>query len=112
MLPRLVASDNRDPALLRQARALMEPLRAEGIAYAQLALASRPDSTPFLGEIPCPALVVTGERDALVPLPESGIFAAGFARGRLEVVEGAGHLLSFEKPARFNAILKTWLDRL
>lgn len=112
MLPRMLASDNRDTALLHSARALMEPLRADGIAQAQIALADRPDSTPFLSAIACPALVVAGEKDAVVPLAESGIFAAGFQRGRLEVVEGAGHLLAWEKPAKFNAILETWLDRL
>ena len=112
MLPRMVASGNRDTALLRSVRALMDPLRADGIAHAQIALADRPDSTPSLTAIACPALVVAGERDSVVPLSESGIFAAGFRRGRLEVVEGAGHLLSWEKPARFNEILETWLDRL
>jgi pimeloyl-ACP methyl ester carboxylesterase len=90
----------------------MDPLRAEGIAYAQLALASRPDSSPLLSAVPCPALVVAGEKDAIVPLPEAGIFAAGFRRGRLEVLEGAGHLLTWEKSGEFNGVLEKWVDRL
>jgi pimeloyl-ACP methyl ester carboxylesterase len=89
----------------------MEPLRADGIAYAQLALASRPDSSALLWAVPCPALVVAGEKDAIIPLAEAGIFAAGFRQGRLEVVEGAGHLLTWEKPGEFNAVLEKWVER-
>jgi len=110
MLPRMASSECRDPSVFASIRALMEPLRPEGIAYAQLALAARPDSTPSLPHFTGPALVVAGEMDAVVPLEESGIFAAGFRHGRLEVVEGAGHLLSWEKPREFGAILGKWLD--
>jgi 3-oxoadipate enol-lactonase len=112
MLPRMPASGNKDPNLLAAIRALMEPLRAEGIAFAQLALASRPDSTPHLAKVVCPALVVAGEKDAIIPLEESGIFAAGLRDGRLEVVEGAGHMLSWEKPAEFHAALAKWADKI
>jgi len=111
MLPRMASEDNRDPHVLRAIRALMDPLRADGIACAQLALASRPDSSALLSALACPALVVAGEKDAIVPLSEAGIFAAGFRKGRLEVVEGAGHLVGWEKPAEFNAILEKWVDR-
>ena len=112
MLPRMPASGNNDPNLLRAIRALMEPLRADGIAFAQLALASRPDSTPLLAKVACPALVVAGEKDAIIPLEESGIFAAGLRDGRLEVVEGAGHMLSWEKPAEFHAAFAKWADKI
>lgn len=112
MAPKMLPTGQRDPSVLAQVRSLMEPLRADGIAHAQLALASRPDSTPSLGSISCPALVVAGERDAVVPLSESGIFAANFANGRLEVIEGAGHLLSWERPREFEAILTKWLGSL
>ena len=112
MAPRMLPPKEQTPNRIAEVRTLMEPLRAEGIAHAQLALAARPDSTPFLGAIPCPALVVAGERDALSPLDESGIFAAGFRDGRLEVVEGAGHLPSWQKPREFDAALSGWLDRI
>lgn len=112
MLARMPASDSRDPSLLRAIRSLMDPLRAEGIAQAQLALASRPDSTPLLPRVRHPALVVAGEKDAIVPLEESGVFAAGFPDGRLAVVEGAGHMLSWEKPEEFHAALGKWADKI
>ena len=112
MLPRMPASGNRDPTLLSAIRALMEPLRADGIAQAQLALASRPDSTPLLPQVSCPALVVAGEKDAIIPLEDAGIFAAGFRQGRLEVVEGAGHMLSWEKPGALQAVFEKWANKI
>jgi len=112
MLPRMPSSDNRDPNLLHAIRALMDPLRAEGIAFAQLALASRPDSSPLLPDVTCPALVVAGEKDAIIPMEEAGIFAAGFRDGRLVVVEAAGHMLSWEKPGELNASIGKWADKI
>ncbi|HNY31418.1 MAG TPA: alpha/beta hydrolase [Fibrobacteria bacterium] len=112
MLPRMVDSTNPSPDLVRSARELMNPLRAEGIAWAQLALADRIDSSNHLPTIRVPTLVVAGEHDAVVPLEETGIMAAQFAKGRLEVVEKAGHLPSFEQPKAFNSIMERWLDHL
>lgn len=109
MLPRMLASDSRDLALRRTVRELMEPLRAEGIAWAQEAIASRVDSSGLLKDIACPALVIAGEKDLVAPLEEAGIMAAGFRQGRLEVVEKAGHMVSWEQPAAFNAALEKWM---
>lgn len=112
MAPRMVDAQARDPLLVRQARALMDPLRAEGIAWAQLAIADRIDSTPMLGAVDVPALVVAGERDQVVPLDESGIMAASFRHGRIEVVEKSGHLPSFEQPAAFHSLFDRWAQKV
>lgn len=112
MLPRMPSTESRDMGLRREIRNLMAPLRADGIAFAQRALADRPDSTSCLSRIPCPALVVAGERDAVVPIEESGIFAAGFAKGRLAVIENAGHMVSWEQPKAFQNALEGWLATL
>lgn len=108
MLPRMLASDSRDLALRAQVRALMEPLRPEGIAHAQLAIASRRDFSALQGGIAAPALVVAGEKDLVAPLEEAGIVAANFRQGRLEVVENAGHMVSWEQPRAVNAALEKW----
>lgn len=112
MLPRMIDSASHAPEMLKSIRELMNPLRAEGIAWAQRAIADRIDSTNHLGAVEVPALVVAGERDAIIPLEESGVFAANFKHGRLEVIEKAGHMLSFEQPKAFHAALERWLDRL
>jgi 3-oxoadipate enol-lactonase len=112
MLPRMLASDNRDLELRREVRALMEPLRPEGIAHAQLAIAGRRDFSAKLREIETPALVVAGEKDLVAPLEEAGIVAANFRQGRLEVVEDAGHMVSWERPKSVNAALEKWMTGL
>ncbi len=112
MLPRMLASQSSDMSLRRAVRDLMEPLRPRGIAHAQLAIASRRDFSAKLGEVACPALVVAGEKDLVAPLEESGIMAANFRQGRLEVVEDAGHMVSWEKPKVVNAALARWMGTL
>ncbi len=109
MLPRMLFSESRDLSLRQTVRDLMEPLRADGISWAQEAIASRVDSSGLLGAIACPALVVAGEKDLVAPLEEAGIMAAGFRQGRLEVVEKAGHMVSWEQPVAFNAVLEKWM---
>ncbi|MBK8801426.1 MAG: alpha/beta hydrolase [Fibrobacteres bacterium] len=112
MLPRMLDSSSHAPDLLRSVREFMNPLRAEGIAWAQRAIADRIDSTNGLGAIAVPALVVAGERDAIIPLEESGILAANFRHGRLEVIEKAGHMLSVEQPKAFHAVVERWLGEI
>jgi 3-oxoadipate enol-lactonase len=108
MLPKMLASDNRDLELRKQVRELMNPLRPEGIAHAQLAIAARRDFSAKLREIETPSLVVAGEKDMIAPLEEAGIVAANFRHGRLEVVENAGHMVSWEQPKAVNAALEKW----
>lgn len=112
MLPKMLAADNRDLDLRRQVRELMEPLRPEGIAHAQLAIATRRDFSAKLREIGTPALVVAGEKDMVAPFEEAGIMAANFRQGRLEVVGSAGHMVSWEQPKAVNAAIEKWMTGL
>jgi pimeloyl-ACP methyl ester carboxylesterase len=82
--------------LVRQNRALME----------------RIDSRPSLPALRCPLLVACGEADLLTPPEHSREIAALVPQARLEIVPGAGHLLTMEQPARVNALLLGWLDGL
>ncbi len=83
-------------ALIRQNRAVM----------------ARIDSRPQLSAVRCPLLVACGEADRLTPPEHSREIAAAVPGARLEIVPGAGHLLTLEQPARVNALLLGWLARL
>lgn len=109
MLPRMLPLDSKDLALRQSVRSLMDPLRADGISWAQLAIATREDFSGLLGGLACPALVVAGERDQVAPLEEAGIVAAGFRQGRLEVVPDSGHMVSWEKPKAVNSAMEKWM---
>lgn len=112
MLPRMPRRDSMAPGLLARIRATMDPLRADGIAWCQRAIANRPDYSSRLGSIPLPALVIAGSHDQVVPLEESGIMAANFRQGRLAVIEDAGHCPMLEKPRETAEALLTWSREL
>jgi pimeloyl-ACP methyl ester carboxylesterase len=76
------------------------------------AVMARADLRPALPSIACPALLLCGEADALTPPEHSREMAAALPRARLELIAGAGHLLTLEQPARVGVLLADWLRRL
>jgi pimeloyl-ACP methyl ester carboxylesterase len=69
------------------------------------ALRDRPDATNVVASFTGPLVVVVGDQDDILPVEEARQIAQSAPNGRLEVVEGAGHLVSVEAPDRFNQIL-------
>lgn len=72
--------------------------------------AVRPDRRPDLPKIRCPTVVVCGRDDAATPLAFSEEIVAAIKGSELVVIEQCGHLITMEKPAETNAILKEWLS--
>ena len=69
------------------------------------ALRDRPDATDVVAAFQGPLAVVVGDRDEPLPVGEARQIAESAQKARLDVVEGAGHLVSLEAPERFNQIL-------
>jgi pimeloyl-ACP methyl ester carboxylesterase len=69
------------------------------------ALRDRPDATEVVASFTGPLVVVVGDQDDLLPVDEARQIAESAPNGRLEVVEGAGHVVSVDAPDRFNPIL-------
>jgi pimeloyl-ACP methyl ester carboxylesterase len=111
MLPKLLgpASHASRPELAARVRALIEANPPEGIDGAIQAMKSRPDSTPLLAEVACPALVLTGDEDALIPGSESAAMQRLLPRAQLVTIPGAGHLSSMEAPEAFSSALENFL---
>ena len=82
------------------------------VAWAQRAMAERPDSTAELQVYRQPSLVLVGEEDTLTPLPESLAMAQALGGAPLSQVAGAGHLTSVECPNRVSDMLVSWAQRL
>jgi pimeloyl-ACP methyl ester carboxylesterase len=82
------------------------------VAWAQRAMAERPDSTAELQVYRQPSLVLVGEEDTLTPLPESLAMAQALGGAPLSQVAGAGHLSSVECPNRVSDMLVSWAARL
>jgi len=76
------------------------------------AVMARPDARDHLPRVTCPALVLCGDSDRLVPLAHSEEIAALLQGSELVVVPRCGHMLTMEQPAMVNATLQRWLLRL
>jgi len=97
------------PSLVETVRSLILEARPEEVAESLLALAHRPDSTPLLGEIRVPVLLLFGEEDALTPPEEGRRMARLLPDARLLLIPEAGHLSSLENPKAFNTALLGFL---
>ena len=57
-----------------------------------------------------PTMIVWGDRDAVIPVDHARAAHALIAGSRLEILEGAGHLLPFEAASRFLPLLLDFMD--
>jgi len=57
---------------------------------------ARPDSTPLLASIRCPATIVWSEEDTVIPRADAEAMHAAIQGSRLVVLPGAGHLSNLE----------------
>ena len=80
------------------------------IAGAVTALMTRPDSTPLLSTIHCPALILVGDEDLVTPKATADEMHDGIAGSKLAVISGAGHLSNLEQPDAFNDALARFLE--
>ncbi len=112
MLPKLLGASSRRgrAGLEREVRAMIERNSTEGIDAAIHAMMLRPDSTPMLGAITVPTLVIAGEEDAIVPVGEADALGRSIPRSRLVVLPGAGHLSNLEAPEQFSLALADFLE--
>ncbi|WP_328379083.1 alpha/beta hydrolase [Streptomyces sp. NBC_00440] len=98
------------PDLVEEVLAMAEDAPPETVAWAQRAIAARPDSLSVLRATGVPAVVVTGAEDELVSLQDAARTADALPRGRLVVVPGTGHLQPMEASAQVTSLLTTLLD--
>ncbi|HVA62062.1 MAG TPA: alpha/beta fold hydrolase [Mycobacteriales bacterium] len=100
------------PLVLGRVKALVQAAPPVAVAWAQRAMAARPDSFATLRAVAVPTLVVVGEEDTLAPPAEARAMADAVPRGRLVALPGAGHLSAVEAPEEFNAALAGFLAEL
>ncbi|WP_225753735.1 alpha/beta fold hydrolase [Actinotalea sp. Marseille-Q4924] len=81
------------------------------VAWAQRAMASRPDRTEVLAGFDGPAVVVVGEEDELAPPPAAEHMVDVLRDVELTVVPRAGHMTSNESPEPVAAALAGLLRR-
>jgi pimeloyl-ACP methyl ester carboxylesterase len=80
-----------------------------GIAFAQRAMAARPDSTPQLGALTMPVLVIGGNDDGMIPIAETHAMSEAIPGARFAAMS-CGHLSNLEDPREFIAIVGDFLS--
>jgi pimeloyl-ACP methyl ester carboxylesterase len=113
VLPGLLAAGVPDlrPQLVASMRAQITAQPAAGVAWAQRAMASRPDSTDVLRSFDGPALVLVGARDALSPPALARSMVELLPSGELVELAGRGHLSPLEAPEEVAAAVREWSAR-
>ena len=76
------------------------------------AIRDRPDDRAVLAAFAGPVLVAVGDADPMISVATAQALADSAPRGRLAVVEGAGHLVSLDRADEFNRVLAGFLEEL
>jgi pimeloyl-ACP methyl ester carboxylesterase len=113
VLPKLCGETTKAtrPSVIGRVRALVEDAAPASAAWAQRAMALRPDSIEVLRSATIPALVVIGAEDGLATVAD-GQAIADATGGELVVLPGSGHLTALEVPDEFTDVVSRFLARL
>lgn len=114
LLPGLLGETSRArrALVLGRVKALLEKAPPYAVAWAQRAMAVRPDSTADLAAVAVPTLVLVGEEDTISPPADSEQIAKTVPNAQLVRIPDAGHLSAMEAPAEFNAAVAEFLAAL
>ena len=97
------------PDVVERTRGWIAQTSAAAAAWAQRAMAARPDSVGTLAVFERPAVVITGDEDALSPLAEHELMAATLRQSRMVVIQDCGHLSAVEQPQALSEALLEFL---
>jgi len=100
------------PEVAQRVRRMVEEAPPAAAAWAQRAMAARPDSLDTLRQVDVPALVLRGDEDGLSSAEDVDTMVRALQKGRLETIAGSGHLSAVEAPGAFNRALAGFLSSL
>ncbi len=111
MLPKMVSlvTFSSKPNLVNSIRDIMLETSIQGVVGALQGMRDRPDSTPLLHQIKCPALIIHGADDQLIPLHEAELMNQQIPNSRCAVIPEAGHLPNLEQPDKFNQAMRDFI---
>lgn len=87
-----------------------ESLVADAVYMAQLSVAFSFDSSEKLGEIKNETLVLTGDKDSVVPMENSINLAENIPNAKLEIIENGSHMFFVENADEFNKIVSQFVS--
>jgi pimeloyl-ACP methyl ester carboxylesterase len=112
LLPQLLAPATfaAQPDVVAHVREMINRTPVPGLVGALRALRDRPDSTPMLGAISVPTLVIAGEADKIAPADGLRAMAQAIPGAQLATIPAAGHLAPLEQPLGTSRALADFLD--
>ena len=111
-LPPMIDSRRINDAVLVNSIMEMMSRKTPDIFAAQVrALLARPDAGAVLGQIRCPALLLTGREDGWSTPAQHAAMAGKIAGSQLVIVPDCGHMSMLERPTEVSAALRGWLAR-
>ena len=99
------------PDLVERVFAWIADQGPSAVAWAQEAMAARPDRTALLADFRGPSVVVVGEEDELSPLDVARGMSYRLTDSDLVIVPRAGHMTSIESPQPVASALSRLLRR-
>jgi pimeloyl-ACP methyl ester carboxylesterase len=111
MLPKMMSPKTYEekPELVAKVKSIMETASIDGIVGASMGMKGRSDYTTFLSSLDLPTLVIHGADDQLVSTTEAEILAKHLPKGKLHIIENAGHLPNMEQSEQFNKIIRDFI---
>lgn len=96
---KLVASDNNDQEVFQKlAVEIAKPISAAVLKNQLLAQTTRTDELAYLPKLRVPVEILCGSNDAICPVERHQEIHEAVSNSDLEIVPGAGHLLSLTHP--------------
>lgn len=81
----------------------------EAVYMAQVHTAMTFDATSWIDAVKCPVLIVSGDRDRVVPPGNSEELASRIAGAKLEIIENGSHMVFIENHEAFNRAVLNFL---
>lgn len=97
------------PELAEQVDRWLQMANPYGVMDALHAMANRRDAAAMLPTLTCPALVIAGEEDTIIPVEEVRAMADRIPGAMFEMMPQSGHLVNLEQPQLFQAALERFL---
>ncbi|MBM4331891.1 MAG: alpha/beta hydrolase [Deltaproteobacteria bacterium] len=104
-------ADNASPEVLAEGE--REWARTSSrVRYHDMAACDKFDIMEGVGKISLPALIVCGRQDRLTPVKYSEFLNKKIAGSKMEIIEGAGHMLMIEEPQQLSGAILNFLKEL
>jgi pimeloyl-ACP methyl ester carboxylesterase len=114
VLPKLLGETTKAtrPEVVTQVEGWVRDAPVSAAAYAQRAMAARPESFDTLRATTVPSVVVVGEEDVLAPVSDAEAMVAALPDAGLVVIGGVGHLTPVEAPQAVAQALDALVSRV